>query len=554
MKNITIDDLTLNEKIGQLLMVKHGNTVVKKGDDKFSLKSKEELDEFLKNRQFGSMWSNFQRFYNVNLAENGAELDCYTNKELLQKVKNSVRIPMLVGIDCENGAGNEFTDATIISGALTIGAADDEELAFKLSASVAKEIRAAGANWRWVPVVDIVNRYNAVSNGRGFSDDTDTVVRIARAIIKGTESAKVASTVKHFPGMDPYEIRDAHIVPTTINVSVEEWWETQGIRFQQIFDSGVDSVMVGHSAFPAVDDTNVNGRYIPATLSEKIIKGILRDKMGFEGVVITDAVEMAGLLNFGSYEEVLIMAINAGNDILLGVTPEDFDIVYKAVIDGRIPMERIDESAARVLKLKQKIGLFEEEEEVDIKVQSRITSELDKQIAEKGITLVRDYNNLIPLNPEKIKKVCIICSSHATRTKSDIQVMKQEFEKRGADVTILDVIHSRAEAESISKEFDLIVYAGFIAPHFPMGMPSLYGEHMQTYINGFTYGKEKSVGVSMGYPYMHIDIMAGANTFFNIYSPNPCSQIAFVKALYGEITPSTKSPVDIEPKIRHVYG
>lgn len=158
---------------------------------------------------------------------------------------------------------------------------------------------------------------------------------------------------------------------------------------------------------------------------------------------------------------------------------------------------------------------------------------------------------MLPLNKENIKKVTIVCSSHFSETRNEIEVMKQEFEKRGAEVQIIEELN---DLETIANENDLIIYAVYIAPHRPMGMPSLYGKKIETYFRAFTFGKEKSIGVSMGYPYVHFDFMGGADTFLNIYSTNPEALIAFVKAIYGEITPTTKSPIDIEPKIRCVYG
>ena len=146
--------------------------------------------------------------------------------------------------------------------------------------------------------------------------------------------------------------------------------------------------------------------------------------MGFDGVVITDGIGMASLQTICPFEEVLVRAINAGNDILLGVAPFAADVVKQAVLDGRIPMERIDESAERVLKLKEKLGLFDDkEEEFDIYAQSEITRKIDREIAEKSVTLVRERCKLIPVNKEDIKKVTIICSSHYSVTIKELEAM-----------------------------------------------------------------------------------------------------------------------------------
>ena len=557
MKRPTLDELTLTEKIGQILMPNQYTVLQKCEVSETTPRTQEEIDAFMSKYQYGSLWGTGNMMLkNANMAEIniGFKTPAAEYREWLGKLQKNVRIPMLIGVDCENGTGRMVSDGANTSSPLSIGAANDEELAFELAAAVAREIKALGANWRWTPILDFYNRFSGVSSGRIYSDDPEKLIRLARATIKGTKSEKVASTAKHFPGADPYEFRDPHIVGTNINISFDEWWNTQAKTFQAMIDAGVDTIMIGHVAFPAADDTMRNGRYVPATLSEKILKGLLREKMGFSGVIITDAVTMGALTAFCDYEEMLIGLINAGNDILLGVNPYDYEIVEKAVLDGRIPMERINESAERVLELKEKIGLFDENKvDYDINKEAKATLAIDKKIAEKAITLVYDKINLLPLDKNNIKNVTIICTSHFAETISELEVMKSEFEARGASVNIMGNIHDKEVIKKLAEDNDLIVYAAYIAPHRPMGMPSLYGDVMETYYNAFTFGKEKSIGVSMGYPYLCHDAMAGAETFLNIYSTNPEAQKAFVKALYGEIKPTTESPVDLEMKLRYVY-
>lgn len=555
-----LEDLTLIEKIGQLLMVRQSVTAFKlldENSDKFVRRTDEEIAEIMGKYQYGSVWHAGMHLFNAISMEEGSDQKATVadSKALVQAVTAAVRLPVLVGVDCERGTGGDFADGTYCCSPLAIGAADDEELTFQLNAAIAREVKAAGANWRWMPVVDLTNRYCS-SFGRTFSDDIDKTIKHARAAIKGTESEKVASTVKHFPGCDPYEIRDSHIVPTGINISLDEWWATQAKTFQGVIDAGVDSVMVGHTAFPAADDTMINGQYLPATMSRKIIQGLLRDQMGFDGVVITDGMQMSGLNSICPYDEVLVRCINAGNDVLLGVNPYDFEIVHKAVLDGRIPMERINESAERVLKLKEKLGLFDEEEpeQIDMKVQAPITAAINQKIAEKSVTLLYDKNQMLPLSKDKIRKVAIVCSSHVADTAQRLEVMKAAFQERGATVEIIEELWNRQNVEALDKENDLIIYAAYVNMHAPVGMPSLYGDKMKHYFHAFTRGKEKSIGVSLGYPFAHVDFMAGADTFFNIYYPNPESLTALVKVLYGELPPCTVSPIDVEPKLRLVYG
>ena len=548
-------ELTLEEKISQLLLLRQGHlTNIVDGDPR--PKTKEQREALMQTNHFGGLWSYGRvKMETANVAEEGKRVSCAEQKELIDEAQANVSIPLLVGVDCENGAGYTFLDGTKVGTSAMIGAANDEELTFQLNAAIAREIRASGANWRWSPIVDTRGRFSP-GIVRSFSDDPDKIIRHAIAAMRGTQSQNVAATIKHFPGHDIYNFRDSHLTNTTLTYSLEEWKKGQGRIFQALIDAGACTMMSTHTAFPAVDDEMINGNYVPATLSKKIIQELLRDQMGFDGVLVTDAIMMAGLTNFCAYEEILIRAINAGNDILLGIAPDDFYVVRNAVLDGRIPMERIDESCERVLKLKEKIGLFAgEKEEIDMQVQAPITAEINEKLAKKSITLLYDHNKLLPVCAEKIHKVAIIAASHVNSFFDDLCVMKGEFEKRGmiADIYAQPFEGGSKTLRRIEKEYDLIVYAAYVAMHQPLGMPSLYGEQAGLFFSAFRGGVEKTVGVSMGYPYLHFDMMTGARTFVNTYSPSPECQKAFVSAVFGEIPFEGVSPFDVEPKLRLVY-
>ena len=510
----------------------------------------------MRTNHFGGLWSYGRvKMETANVAEEGTRVSVKEQKELIDECLKNVKIPLLVGVDCENGAGYTFLDGTKVGTSAMIGAADDEELTYKLNAAVAREIKASGANWRWGPIVDTRGRFSPGIT-RTFSDDHEKIIKHAIAAMRGTESEGVVATIKHFPGHDIYNFRDSHLTSTYLTYSLEEWENGQGKIFRELINAGASSIMSTHTAFPAVDDEMVNGNYIPATLSNKIIQGLLRDKMGFEGVLITDAIMMSGLTNFCSHEEILIRSINAGHDVLLGVAPDDFDIVHKAVLDGRIPMERIDESCERVLKLKEKIGLFDVKKgEINMEEQVLITSEINEKLAKKSITLLYDHNDLLPVSKEKVRKVAIIAASHMNSFFDDIYVMKDEFEKRGAktDIYAQPFDGGAKTIRRIEREYDLIIYAAYVAMHQPLGMPSLYGEQAGLFFSAFKNGVEKTIGVSMGYPYLHFDMMTGARTFINTYSNSPECQKAFVSAIYGEIPFDGISPFDVEPKLRLVY-
>lgn len=557
MKRPVLSELSVTQKIAQLLMIADQSIMYKEVNGENDLRPRDEIDEIMKKCQFGGYWHTGSiKMDIVNLSEwsTGRRMTLEESKAHIENLQKNVRIPMLVAMDAENGVGYALSSGSVVPSPLSIGAANDLELTQKLYEGVALELRAAGANWRWVPVIDKANRYCA-SISRIFSDDVERLTDLATAAVRGTENAHVASTVKHFPGSDGLSVRDSHFASSDMSIPMDEWWEVQGKVFQNMIDANVMTIMVKHTSFSTVDDDMRNGKYIPCSLSRKVVQGLLREQMGFDGVIITDAMDMASVNNYyETYEEMIVAAINAGNDMLLGVRPEAYDIACQAVADGRIPMERINESCKRVLDLKEKIGLFDDEirnEVIDIPAAGKMVREASEKIAEKAATLLYDRANIIPVSREHVKDVTIIYASHFPGTGEELKVMKAEFEKRGATANI----YNRMPPGGIdaAMKSDLIIYVGYVAMHRPFGLPTLYDEQLKMFVHAFSKGKEKSIGVSIGYPYLHFDVMTGADTFVNIYSPDPEAQRAFVKGIYGEIPFVGVSPVDIEPKIRQIY-
>ena len=553
MKKPLLSEMTLTEKIGQLLMF-HGNCVG----------TLDELLEVIEKYQPGTFWLDAlprgeagsaagEAFGLDTTSRDGTSYPMADDKRYAELLNSRAKYPILFADDSSQGLQARYIDRTRAVAPFSVGAADDEELTYQMYKGLAAENRAAGKRWRWAPVIDIPNRLCAVSMGRTVSDDIDKIVKHAIATCRAQESEGVVSTVKHFPGCDPNEICDGHFVPTSMDISFEEWYNGQGQTFKRMIDAGVMSIMTTHSSFPAIDDEKMNGKYVLTTLSHKITTGLLRDKLGFQGVIITDDVNMGSLAAFASREELMIRAVNAGNDVLLGVKLPDAEIIHKAVADGRIPMSRIDESCQRVLDMKEKIGLFDDEETpyTEPAEAKRMMIEAGTKISEKSITLLYDRNNIIPLRPERIKRVAIVYISHAVGGLKTMETLKAEFEKRGATAKIYDCIDFDNRDEIF--ECDLILYLGCISQHNPMGLPSFHDRRMQSFFHAFTVGNEKSIGISLGYPYIHLDAMTGANTFINAYSCDELTLISLTKALSGEIPLVGKSPVDIEPKLRTIF-
>ena len=571
MKKPLLSELTLREKIGQMLAPHQWDVYGKiETDFDFTPANMDEVKARYRAEGFGTLRAEQVGVYFTDprhfkaMDQNAADttegdlfaygkirIDSAPYKEYMDEMRSWMKIPPLVAGDCTTGPSNVFTDLSSTCNALTIGAADSEELTFQLGAAVARELRCAGFNWRWCPVMDMGNR-NSSSIMRTFAaDDYERNLRLSKAYVSGMQSEGVAACVKHFPGKDRVSARDAHFTPTVNMSSMDEWWAEQGKAFQEMFDYGVYSVMISHDAFPAVDDEKVNGRYRPSTISKKVITDLLKGTMGFKGVVITDGIGMGALFSLMPYEQLIVELVNAGNDVILGSKMSSGDLIEQAVLDGRIPESRIDDACQRVLDMKEKLGLFEENyQDYPYKAEDLVpqTAKVNAQLVKRSMTLVRDRNNLLPVKKENVKKVSVIVSSHKETIMEDLEPMKQALEARGIEVYMQRRLKNARELKKIADDSDLIIYAAFVGMHCPKGYFRLFGEECQTFYYAFNHGKEKSVGVSFGYPYIHYDNMEGADAFINANSLEKDSQIAFVEALFGEIGLEGKSPVLLEPR------
>lgn len=546
MKKIELSDLTLREKIGQTLIIStyHWATI-------------ENRKEFLEHTPVGGLWSysgapSKARVEVVDFTDGEVSEDSSAYaKPIASEMAKLMKVPPVIGADSVSG----FCDLSSALTTMTYGATGEIGIAERHGRAIANEFRCAGVHWRWSPIGDLAHRDSAGHIGRAYSDDCDTLADMCIAYVKGSQENGVAACMKHFPGSGIYSTRDTHLVPEVNTMTMEEWERTQGAVYQKIIDSGVWSVMTSHTAFPAVDDTKIGKKYLPSTFSKKVITDLLKGKMHFDGVVISDDMNMRGSKNFFSFEDTVINAINAGIDMYLGYpssvegTPNYIDIVEKAVLDGRIPMERIDDACGRVLKFKEKIGLFNEgffDKKESPKEAFAETQALYRETCEKAITLVANDIGLIPLNKDKIKKVSIVAFAHVPRFYAAMDTLKAMLEDRGCSVKVYDVL-TRELMQKIDADSDLIIYAMFLGAHAPFGASSFYGDVMKSFFNVLSYGDEKSICVSFGSTNIFYDYFEYSDTFINAYTYNEHMLHTFVKAIFGEIPFRGVSPVKLIP-------
>ena len=466
-------------------------------------------------------------------------------------IQAKLPIPLLISGDCEYGPNTIYPQLHAFSTNMAMGAAGSEELAYKRAYYWAKEMRSFGVNWPFSPVVDLHTNFFSTGGIRRISADPDVAAKITKPLIRGIQDAGVAASAKHFPGSGK-DYRDTHFCNNINRKSLQEWRERDRKVWQAAIDAGVLTVMTSHSAVPAMDDSiTANGLPRPASASKKVID-ILRNELGFRGLVVTDAVSMKGLTAAFSHEDMYIECFNAGNDIILFCDMDYIDVMEKAVESGRVTMERVDEACLRVLELKEKIGLFApaqfvsltEEEQQDIEKTSY-------EIGKKAMTLICNRGDMIPFDPKKVKRAAIINVSPDGIFRESLEVMKAAFAARGVEATVYDRLANKKLLKEISEQNDIIVYAAFLAQSRPLGM-SVYSrkEELHTLYHSLSFGIEKSVGVSFGAPSIYYNYFESAHAFINAYSPDHATLRAFVDGILGDFPFTGTSPVPLYPQFQ----
>lgn len=351
-------------------------------------------------------------------------------------------VPLLVATDQEHGIVCRIgKPATLLPGAMAYGAGRSHDDARTAGRIAGAELAAMGVRQDYAPDADVnVNPANPVIGVRSFGADPQAVAGLVAAQVSGYQSAGIASTVKHFPGHGDTK-DDSHFAIPTINHTVEQWTEIDAPPFKAAIDAGITAIMTAHIIVPALDPSGD-----PATLSHPIVTGVLREQLGYDGVVITDALDMAGVREKYGDDRVPVLAVKAGIDQLLN--PPDFPLAYNSVLaavkSGEISEERVEESVLRIFELKDRLGLFDDpyvaEREVDRVVGTRAHLAAADRIAERTTTLLRNEDGLLPLSRRKQRGVLVVGADPASPSLSDgppTKVVAGALTELGFDATAL---------------------------------------------------------------------------------------------------------------------
>ncbi len=461
----TIANMTIEEKIGQLFV------------NMGASRDEEYLKSVLNNYHIGAV-----RYNPASASE------VYDQNKILQE--NS-KIPLLIAANTEAGGNGACGDGTYIGNETKIAAtgADKKKYAYEMGRVSGVEASAIGCNWSFAPIVDVDRNWrNPIISTRTFGDDVDTVIECSLEYMRGIQESGIAPAAKHFPG-DGIDERDQHLHFAPNTLSVEEWDATFGRIYGTLFDAGLPSIMAGHIALPEYvsyfnPEATVRERNTPATLSKYILTDLLRGKMGFNGVVVTDASHMVAMTSAMKRSEMLPTAIAAGSDLFLFFNDpdEDFNWMMEGYKKGIITEERLEEALTRILGLKASLGLhtkakteiLQPKEEAMAKIGLPENKAIAEEVTDKSITLVKNNENIFPISPEKTKRVLLVdAKGHdggfgkfiAMMTgakKKTIDIMKELLEAQGFEVSIWESTIDRIMnlPEDQRKDAMANVYAG----------------------------------------------------------------------------------------------
>ena len=493
-------------------------------------------------------------------------------------MQEAPKIPLLLACNLESGGNGIAATGTFFGRQLEAAAARDPKHAYRLGMVCAKEGGATGCNWSFAPIVDIdYNWRNPITNVRTWGSDPDTVIRLSEAYMDGVKDSgeTMAVTIKHFPG-DGVDERDQHLLSSVNSLSAEDWENTYGRVYQTLIDKGAQTVMVGHILQPEMTRKMCPGirdeEIFPASTNKYLITDLLREKMGFNGLVATDATPMVGFSGFLTRREAVAKSIMAGADMIMFCKniDEDFAGVKEDIENGTISIIRVNEAIRRQLALKASLGLHKSKEGGTIVPGADALSVIGcaehiawaKECADEAITLVKDNQNLLPLSPNRTKRVRLTVLGEGQGGSfgdggSITMPLKEALEKEGFEVALYDYATMErgeiftAGAADMKAKFDLSIVAANVATGSNNTTRRLDWITLMA-ANEPWYTREiPTMFLSFCNPYHMIDVPF-ISTFVNCYSSNQFCVGAAVEKLMGRSEFKGVSPVD--PWCGDVWG
>lgn len=536
----TLASMTLDEKVGQLFCM-------------IGVAGEEEYTKFLADtfKAGGIMFRPMP------------EEELHTHIELVQ---NNSRIPMLISANLEKGGSGLVEEGTYFGGEMQVAATDDDDMAAKLGTVCGREATAVGCNWAFAPILDIDKNYlNPITNVRTFGSDPDRVRRMSVEYVKAVQECGVAASIKHFPG-DGMDDRDQHLVSSINSLSCEEWDETYGRIYKECIDAGAMTVMVGHimqpayskKLNPALEDRDI----LPGSLSYELVTKLLKEQLGFNGLVVSDASTMAGMNICLPRDKAVPQVIAAGCDMFLFTLHDENDWNYmkQGIEDGTITPERLEDALTKILGLKAALGLHKKKAEGSLVpsledarkvVGCRAHYDWAKECAKKAITLVKEEEGVLPLAPARYKRVLLYGIQSELGDEYSVrdgvcEMFCERLRNEGFEVDIYTPPKGWEDMVSFKEmveRYDLILYLANLGTksnqttvRIEWAMPM--GCNVPVYMTSIP-----TIFISVENPYHLLDAPR-VRTYINTYGSSDVILDALVEKLMGRDAFVGKSPVD----------
>ena len=542
-----LQKLSLREKLGQMLMVPFFGGFASAE----SAECREVIRQVEENRVGGLILATARGPLGIRRSQ------VYPTAEIANELQRRAKIPLLIGADFESGTRMRLEEGTAFPSAMAIAATGQPHFAYVAGKLTAIEARAAGVHWIFAPDADINNNPdNPIINVRSFGESAQEVARYVEEFVCGVEENGALATAKHFPGHGNVSV-DSHLVLATVPGSREELEENELVPFRAAIRAGVSSIMPGHLAVPALEpDPN-----IPATVSSKILTGLLCREMKFRGLIVTDAMEMGGVASLFAPGEAAVRAVEAGADVLLMPPVPDAAIaaLEDAVAGGRISAARIDESVRRILGAKARLGL-DHANLVDVaklnETFGRPGFEAQAQeMADRGVTLLRDSARLLPLDATRPLRVLLVTLS-ADPDACPGETIGPEIRSRVDSLTVLraDTRFTNVGALRLPRPetYDVAIAALFVRVADRKGNVG-FPEDQRAFVNQLLATGKPVAVASFGSPYL-IERFPNAKTWLASFSTNGVSQRAAGRALFGQVAISGRIPVTVPGAVRRGDG
>jgi beta-glucosidase-like glycosyl hydrolase len=527
--------MTLEEKVGQLLMARSGPAAFRALDSDDLADVRRAITEF----HVGSL--------HVGIGD--AAVIALT----LNEMQRLAKVPLLTAHNLEGGAGFVLYGATRTPLAMAMAATGDEKLVYDIARVTAQEGRALGVNVNFYPVADVNNNpENPIINIRSFGEDPASVSRFVAAYIRGIQENGQLATAKHFPGHGDVS-KDSHLTMPVLDVSRERLQSMELPPFRSAVEAGVGAMMTAHIWLPQLE-SEAN---LPSTLSRPILTTLLRDDLRFEGVLFTDSMSMRGVSASFANDDATIRAIEAGSDII--VTPpkleESYNALLGAVRSGRITQQRLDQSVRRILTAKSKLGL-QKNRLVDVntlmtKVGTAENRAVAQKLADNAITLLKDDARVLPLRPSpdtRVMQLNVIDTRAGWREGTVGRVVTTELAKRFPRAVTVTIDDGSTASEfglvrKLAALSDVIVVNGFIRVAEYKGSIRMNVDQM-TLVRDLAALKKPFVFTAFGSPYVLQDIPE-LPAYAVTYDISSTAEVAAIKAITGEIPYKGRLPINM---------